>query len=79
MINQTLKDFKKLKNDEQRWKFVIENQDKGIIVHCDNDDTFITIEDSDDDDNYDSFDNYIGWSDGVFCLLRVMGIRSESV
>lgn len=71
--------FNNLQNDEARWKWLIVNQDKGIIVNCDNDDTFITTPDDEDDEDYASFDNYVGWSDGVFDLLKAIGIEAESV
>ena len=33
------KEFKKLKTDEERWRFIIDNQFKGIRINLDNDDT----------------------------------------
>lgn len=62
--------------DKDRWLWVLQNQDKGFTVMLDNDDTFIM---SDDRDTVFTFDNYLGWSEGVFELLAVIGVRCEGV
>jgi hypothetical protein len=76
---QIIDEFNSLPNDVEKWRFVADNQDKDIIVHCDNDDTFITIEGWESDDNFAQFYGYVGWSDGVMKLLEYAGIRAESV
>jgi len=70
--------FNKLKkmDDYEKWKWLIKNQWSGVIVMLDNDDTFITHIDY---DGYASFQEYIGWSDGVFVLLDSMGIKCDCV
>ena len=73
------KEFKKLKTDEERWTFIINNQFKGIKINLDNDDTFGSFEWDDDGDYLFQFDDYIGWSDGILTLLSVVGIDAECV
>ena len=68
--------FNKLPDDAHRWKFVKDNQDKNIMVHLDNDDTFITIE---GENGFGSFDEYIGNSYGVVILLEFLGIQCDLV
>lgn len=69
-------EFKSLGSDTARWLWVKGHQKQGVVVYCDNDDTFIVIG---DDERCESFDNYIGWSDGIFNLLDVLEIKAESV
>jgi hypothetical protein len=76
LADELYKDFEELETDEERWVWVKINQDKNITVMCDNDDTFIQI---DEDEDCASFDNYIGNSDGVFSLLEAFNIKAESV
>ena len=73
------KEFRKLKTDEERWKFIINNQFKGIKINLDNDDTFGSFEWDDDGDYIFQFDDYIGWADGIMTLLDVIGIDAEYV
>ena len=68
--------FNKLPSDKHRWDFVKDNQDKNIIVHLDNDDTFITIE---GEDGVGQFDEYLGTSNGICILLDYMNIMYEEV
>jgi hypothetical protein len=68
--------FNNFKTDMERWSWLMNNQDKGIVVKCDNDNTYIVV-DGDDDDSA-SFRSYIGWDDGVFELLKAVGIKAES-
>ena len=75
MSNKKLIDeFNQLKTDVERWVWVKSHQHTGVVVSLDNDDTFIVI-----GDLYATFDNYIGWSDGVQELLKAMGISAEPV
>jgi len=71
-------EFQALSNDVDRWKWVINNQDTGVIVNLDNDETFITFKDENEED-YETFCHYIGWSDGVTELLEAIGVRCEFV
>lgn len=75
-MTKLLDEFKQLQTDEEKWKWVIAHQSDGIIVHCDNDMTYITI---DGEEGYEQFDYYIGWAEGVFKLLDVAGINAEAV
>lgn len=72
-----LEKFKALKTDKERWAFLISNPDCGLIVNLDNDDTFVTSEN--EDEYFVNFDDYLGWSGGVFDLLGVIGIKAQSV
>lgn len=72
-----LDEFNALTNDVDRWRWVAANQDKGITVMCDNDQTYLRFEGYDDETG--DFDDYIGWSRGVFTLLSALGIKAESV
>ena len=64
-------------SDKKRWQWVIANQDKGITVLLDNDQTFISFPDEDADCL--DFDDYIGNSGGVVTLLEILGVRAEGV
>ena len=71
--------FKNLPNDLERWTFILENQNKGITVFCDNDITSVVLEDDVEGDYNMKFTDYIGNSKGVFDLLTVVGIKVEGV
>ncbi|WP_373031630.1 hypothetical protein [Sulfurovum sp.] len=73
-----LKELSKIEGDINKWKWLMENQEAGLIVNLDNDDTFVTDPDSEDDFCVD-FDGYVGWSDGVISLLEAIGIKAEPV
>lgn len=67
-----LKEFKNFPNDIERWKFVRDNR---IPVGIDSDHTFIsTYNEKDRDFEIVSFDECIGWDEGIFHLLKAMGI-----
>lgn len=71
--------FEKLKTDKQRWDWIQQNQDKGITVNLDNDDTYATFDADEDGDYVMQIQEYIGCSDGIFSLLEAMGIKCEYV
>ena len=77
MSQKLFEEFESLKTDEQKWKWVLANQDKNITIYCDNDDTYGQIDDYPDE--ILQFNWYIGWSDGIFHLLKAVGIKAESV
>jgi len=77
-MTEFIAEFQALSNDVDRWKWVINNQDTGVIVNLDNDETFITFKDENEED-YETFCYYIGWSDGVTELLEAIGVRCEFV
>lgn len=64
-------------SDKERWEWVLANQDKGITIYCDNDATYLQLE----DENADclDFDGYVGWNDGIFALFEAVGIKAECV
>lgn len=73
-------EFDELKNDVEKWKWVKDNQDTGIIIYLDNDDTFGMLPDPQDKEDmlYFQFSEYIGWH-GVENLLEAYGIKAECV
>ena len=75
-MHHLFKQFNELKTDADRWQWVIDNQDKGVLVNLDNGDTYITI---DGTPGHADFEHYLGWSEGVFDLLDAIGIRAEGV
>lgn len=81
-----IKEFKKLPSDHLKWKWVIENPyDIELSIRLDNDSTYLEFpfsedpNDPDEDTHWESFDYYIGWSDGIHFLLGAIGIKCESV
>lgn len=64
-------------NDIERWRWIINNQDQGLIVQLDNDLTFIIREDDEDFIIY--FDGYIGWVNGVEDLLTALKVKAWCV
>lgn len=86
MTQEKFKEIEKVWNrmdDTKRWKFLMENQHLGLEVQMDNDDTFVTHPNLDEDENYDSyslqFDNFIGWADGLHALFKAIGIKGDCV
>lgn len=71
--------FESFSSDEDRWKWIKDNQDLNITVYLDNDDTFATFEDDDDGSFLLQFDEFLGWSDGLFSLLTMCEIKHKSV
>ena len=73
-------EFNELKNDIEKWKWVKDNQDTGIIIYLDNDDTFGTLPDPEDKEDvlYFQFSEYIGYH-GVQNLLEAYGIKADFV
>jgi hypothetical protein len=73
------KEFKKLKSDKARWKFILNNQGKGIKINLDNDDTFGSFSWDENGEYLLQLDDYLGWSDGIQTLLSIIGIDAECV
>lgn len=69
--------FKNLKNDTEKWEFLIKNKTT-LTVQLDNDDTFV-IDKNSNNDEYGNFDDYLGWSQGIFKLLSALNIDHEGV
>lgn len=78
-IEKLQKKFNKLKEVE-KWEFVLKYK-KEIRLLLDNDSTtfFFLQQENDNEIYYFNFDQYIGWSEGVFDLLEVLGIDAEGV
>jgi len=93
-LKKSIGEFNKLKSDKDRFRFLLEHKGIFKLI-LDNDDMFLRISDgvleSLDIDWYSveadilsdsikgKFDTFLGWSDGVFILLDVVGIEAESV
>lgn len=73
---QLFEEFNALKSDKEKWLWVKAHQEDGILVNLDNDDTFVTIRDH---EGYAQFNDYIGSSEGIFGLLRALGVKVEGV
>ena len=80
-----LEELRQIESDSAKWQWLIDNQDRGLIVHLDNDDTFVSIEYHHDAPNdfpdFESvrFDDFIGHHDGIQTLLKVIGVSAEAV
>ncbi|MCK5602600.1 hypothetical protein KAR91_12040 [Candidatus Pacearchaeota archaeon] len=74
-----LKELEKIKGDAAKWKWLQQNQDKGLLVQLDNDGTFVIDLYDESVDDFVDFDEYVGWSRGVCVLLEAMGIKAEPV
>ena len=80
-----LEELRQIESDSGKWQWLIDNQDRGLIVHLDDEDTFVSIEwdmGSDEDmPRYRSvtFNDHIGWSLGIKTLLKVIGVSAEAV
>ena len=88
-IRDAVNKYNKCKNDKERWD-VIENYNGFFKIMLDNDMTFPNLnrrceelmpegEIQDINENFEVFDQYLGWSDGVVDLLSFLGIESEIV
>ncbi|MFH2141383.1 MAG: hypothetical protein ABIJ97_03095 [Bacteroidota bacterium] len=76
---QIEKEISGLKTDMQKWKWIKKNQDTGVIVFLDNDSTAAEIEFENGNSILFYFEDFIGWADGIFTLLKAMGIKAETV
>lgn len=75
-----LQTFAKLKTDKEKWKYLISNaKTTKLRVFLDNDVTFVCDCTDEDNEQSETFDWYIGWSDGVQELLSAIGIPYECV
>ena len=79
-LKELAEKWNNLKTDEERWKYLLSHKNKiGLLL--DNDATYPAfhssvvpndIEDYDDLPKIKAFDQYIGWSEGVFDLLHAL-------
>ncbi len=78
-MSKLIEEFNSLENDKARWGFVLAHKSK-LRLELDNDDTMVIDDNASDDDenNYGSFDDYVGWSDGVITLLNAIGLDADS-
>ena len=80
-----LEELRQIESDSAKWQWLIDNQDRGLIVHLDNEDTFVSIDcdmgSGEDMPSYEAvtFDDYIGWNEGIQTLLKVIGVSAEAV
>ena len=80
-----LEELRQIESDSAKQRWLIDNQDRGLIVHLYHDDTFVSIErDMNSDEDMPDyrvviFNNNIGWNEGIQTLLKVIGVSAESV
>lgn len=80
-----LEELRQIESDSAKWQWLIDNQDRGLIVRLDNGEAFVSIEwdmDSGEDrPSYEAvtFDDYIDWNEGIQTLLKVIGVSAEAV
>jgi hypothetical protein len=75
-----VKEFDNLKSDVDKWKWMIEHKDCGIIIMLDNDDTTGLFKDDIRSNDYVGsfpFDEYLGL--GGEYLLTAIGIENDTV
>ncbi len=75
-----IEQFKQLKTDHEKWKWLIDNSNKdhGLVVMLDNDETFVV--DNSTGNTVCTFSDYIGNGyGGIGVLLECLGIPCESV
>lgn len=77
-LHEKAKEFKRLENDFERWKWVKENADL-VTVWLDNDDTYATFDDEDEGCYVLQFSDFLGSGSGVDDLLSSIGIKSSGV
>lgn len=73
-----LNEFNNLKNDVDRWKWILKNQNKHIKIMLDNDDTYGVFDHIEESPIF-QFDEYIGYDTGVLKLLKAVGIYADYV
>jgi len=76
---EIVKEFKGLKNDIERFRYVIDHPEYNIKIMLDNDDTFGVFDDEEDWENILQFNDYLGWSDGIFSLLKALNVKHDGV
>lgn len=74
----------RMKSDIEKLMWIQENQDLDLTVHLSNDDAFakfdnVEYEFEEDDDFVIRFDDYFGWTPGVFNLFEMLDIKAEGV
>ena len=79
-----VKAINELDSDKEKLEVIQKNQKLGVTVYLDNDDMYATFDNDPSADDWDepnmiTFDNYVGWADGVFILFELLGIKAESV
>lgn len=81
--HQLFGEMSQCKTDSERYVFLMANGNNENMppLMLDNDDTFISFDDGDDweEDKLIQFEQYLGWQDGVFTLLKTIGIKCESL
>ena len=78
-MSKLIEEFNKLENDKSKWGFVLAHKSK-LRLSLDNDDTMVIDDNAseDDENNHASFDDYVGWSNGVITLLNAIGLDADS-
>ena len=58
-MENKFEEFQLLINDQERWKWILQNQRIGITVYLDNDETYAQFDDDEDAEYLMDFDEYI--------------------
>ena len=80
-----LEELRQIESDSGKWQWLIDNQDRGLFVHLDYDDTFVSVvRDVDSDEDVPGhrivvFRESVGWGGGIQTLLKVIGVSAEAV
>lgn len=76
--SELLAEFDALKNDIDKWKWIKDHQETGIVINIDNDVIYGVLPGTDDMFILE-FDDYIGTIWGILNLLKAYGINAEGV
>ena len=73
---ELLQEFDALPNDVEKWRWIIKNHSKGIVIMLDNDDIYGVMGGT---DLRFQFEDFLGDDYGLFKLFLALGIRAEGV
>jgi len=81
-LKQKVRDrWEEFTTDTERWNYVMYVHPNLFTVVLDNDCTWCQFKDDEGDEDGDieffHFDEFLGWSEGVFTLLHVLNIDAE--
>ena len=74
-LNYHYLNLQNCKTDKEKYLYLTTKQVKNYILWLDNDDTFLTFNNDNDNDEYITFDNYLGNKEGIPILLDLLGIN----
>lgn len=71
--------FDEASSDNERWKLLLEDEERNFEILLDNDSTYVRFYGEPDEGEWHEFDYYIGNSSGVEFLLTELGFDWEGV